>query len=215
MGKNNFRRMMMFRSHENEKTPDRDRLEEERDRKERDLERRLRRIEEQEAPRRAWRVEEQNRYIDPYPMPRYPDAEDNGRRMPRIGFSQSGAWEKSAGPYDHSGADSRSIRMPRAHLTHDEAEEWCDRMANADGTKGPHWTLEQTADVAKQRNIDCDKVDFWAAMNMMYSDYCKVAKMYSVDNQNFYADLAAAFLRDKDAVTGKLVEYWDCIVEHE
>lgn len=215
MSKNGFRRMMMFRDLEKEREPERDRLEEERDRREREMERRLRRIEEREEPRRAWRIEEQNRYIDPYPVPRYPDEERYDRRMPRIGFSQNGDWEKSAGQYEHGGADGRSIKMPRPHLTHDEAEEWCDTMMNADGTKGPHWTLEQTQDVAKQRGITCDKVDFWAAMNMMYSDYCKVAKMYSADNANFYADLAAAFLKDKDAVDGKLVEYWDCIVEHE
>lgn len=67
--------------------------------------------------------------------------------------------------------------------------------------------------LAKQRGITCDKNDFWATMNMMYSDYGKVAKMYSVDNTNFYADMAAAFLQDKDAVDGKLVEYWERIVE--
>ena len=50
-------------------------------------------------------------------------------------------------------------------------------------------------------------------MNMMYSDYCMVARSYSADNQNFYADMAAAFLRDKDAVPGKIVEYLDSIVE--
>lgn len=133
--------------------------------------------------------------------------------MPQIGFSQNGDWDKRSGQYERGGADSRSIKMPRQHLTHDEAEEWCDSMVNADGTKGCHWTLEQTQDVAKQRGITCDKNDFWATMNMMYSDYGKVAKMYSVDNTNFYADMAAAFLQDKDAVDGKLVEYWERIVE--
>lgn len=101
-----------------------------------------------------------------------------------------------------------------AHLTLEDAKRWTSKMQNADGTTGSHWTLEQTQDVAKQRCITCDKNDFWATMNMMYSDYGKVAKMYSVDNTNFYADMAAAFLQDKDAVDGKLVEYWERIVEH-
>lgn len=102
-----------------------------------------------------------------------------------------------------------------AHLTLEDAKRWTSKMQNADGTTGSHWTLEQTQDVAKQRGVTCDKNDFWVAMNMMYSDYCKVAKMYSVDNTNFYADMAAAFLQDKDAVDGKLVEYWERIVEHK
>jgi hypothetical protein len=163
--------------------------------------------------RHPYYPQEENRYIDPYPIPRYPDVE-YGRKMPQIGFSQNGDWDKRSGQYEHGGADSRSIKMPRKHLTHDEAEEWCDSMVNADGTKGCHWTLEQTQEVAKQRGITCDKNDFWATMNMMYSDYGKVAKMYSVDNTNFYADMAAAFLQDEDAVDGKLVEYWERIVEH-
>lgn len=100
-----------------------------------------------------------------------------------------------------------------AHLTLEDAKRWMSKMQNADGTKGCHWTLEQTQDVAKQRNINCDPNDFWAAMNMMYSDYCTVARSYSADNQNFYADMAAAFLRDKDAVPGKIVKYLDVIVD--
>ena len=119
--------------------------------------------------------------------------------------------EFDAGQYEHGGANSRSIKMPRPHLSYDEAEEWCDNMINADGTKGCHWTLEQTQDVAKQRNINCDPNDFYAAMNMMYSDYCMIAKSYGIDTANFYADLAAAFLTDKDAVPGKIVEYWETI----
>lgn len=100
------------------------------------------------------------------------------------------------------------------HLSKADAELWTSHMKNSDGTVGAHWTLEQTQDVAKQRGVTCDKNDFWAAMNMMYSDYGKVAKMYSVDNTNFYADMAAAFLQDKDAVDGKLVKYWVNIVDH-
>ena len=156
--------------------------------------------------------QEENRYIDPYPVPRYPDVE-NGRRTPQIGFSQNGDWDKRFGQYERGGADSRSIKMPRQHLTHDEAEEWCDNMVNADGTKGCHWTLEQTQDVAKQRNITCDPNDFWAVMNMMYSDYCQVAKRQSVDTPGFYADMAKAFLEDTDAADGKAYLYWDCIAD--
>lgn len=83
----------------------------------------------------------------------------------------------------------------------------------ADGTKGCHWTLEQTQDVAKQRNITCDPNDFWAVMNMMYSDYCQVAKRQSVDTPGFYADMAKAFLEDADAADGKAYLYWDCIAD--
>lgn len=100
-----------------------------------------------------------------------------------------------------------------AHLTIEDAKRWTSKMQNADGTTGSHWTLEQTQDVAKQRNINCDPNDFWAVMNMMYSDYCQVAKRQSVDTPGFYADMAKAFLEDADAADGKAYLYWDCIAD--
>ena len=115
MGKNNFRRMMMLRDHDKNREPERDRLEEERDRREREMERRLRKLE-GGNDRYPYYPQEENRYIDPYPIPRYPDVE-NGRRMPQIGFSQNGDWDKRSGQYERGGADSRSIKMPRQHLT--------------------------------------------------------------------------------------------------
>lgn len=36
-------------------------------------------------------------------------------------------------------------------------------------------------------------------MNMMYSDYCSVAAKYGVNKPEFFADMAKAFLFDKDA----------------
>lgn len=51
---------------------------------------------------------------------------------------------------------------------------------------------------------------FFAAMNMMYSDYCAVARMFGVDRPDFYAQLAKAFLLDKDAgePEEKIERYW-------
>lgn len=67
--------------------------------------------------------------------------------------------------------------------------------------------------LAKERGIACDPNDFWAVMNMMYSDYCQVAKRQSVDTPGFYADMAKAFLEDTDAADGKAYLYWDCIAD--
>lgn len=103
---------------------------------------------------------------------------------------------------EHRGAD---------HLTVEQAKKWVSQMKNADGTTGPHWSYEVASQLMAARGIDCNTVDFWATLCMMYSDYCKVARAYSADNPNFYADLAAAFLHDEDAAAGKLVRYWECI----
>ena len=54
-------------------------------------------------------------------------------------------------------------------------------------------------------------------MNMMYSDYSGVAEKYGVSIAEFYADMARAFLMDKDGpgAKKKLAAYYHGIVEHE
>ena len=100
-----------------------------------------------------------------------------------------------------------------AHSKHelsiDDAKSWVAGMSNEDGSYGARWTMEQT----KQRGIDCDPAHFWVAMNMMYFDYCAVTKKFGVDNPDFYAEMAKAFLHDKDAAPGKLANYYHAIVQ--
>ena len=55
-------------------------------------------------------------------------------------------------------------------------------------------------------------------MNMMYSDYCAVAKKFGLDRPDFYAELAKAFLNDKDfggEPEEKVFLYYKCIAEQE
>lgn len=94
------------------------------------------------------------------------------------------------------------------------AETWMTGLKNEDGQLGTRWTEEQTRQVAKQRGITCDPVEFWVAMNLMHSDYGKVFAKYGMgDRVEFYADMAKAFIDDKDAVDDKLARYYECIVE--
>lgn len=94
------------------------------------------------------------------------------------------------------------------------AREWTAKMENEDGTKGPHWNMEQIKKVMEQRNMTGDPVEFWVAMNMMYSDYCKAAKKLGVNTVDFYAEMAKAFLEDKDTgVPDKLTAYYENIVK--
>ena len=61
--------------------------------------------------------------------------------------------------------------------------------------------------------IECDPAEFWAALNMIYSDYVKVAKKFNVgSNIDFYVDMAKAFLDDKDAGPDKLAKYYQYVV---
>ena len=101
-------------------------------------------------------------------------------------------------------------------MSREDAEEWAAKMENADGSTGPHWTMEQTSAVADARGIGRD-VPRWAwgvAMNMMYSDYYGVAVDFGVNRPEFYAALAEAFLMDKDGPgpEAKLCAYYRGIV---
>lgn len=86
-------------------------------------------------------------------------------------------------------------------FTEADAETWCRKMQNADGSTGARWPIEQTNDVAMSMGIKWDRITpwgWWATMNMMYSDYCVVAERHGVHTAEFYADMAKAFLMDKD-----------------
>jgi len=82
-----------------------------------------------------------------------------------------------------------------------------DKMTNEDGTKGGHWTLEETNSVARQHGVEfihCNEYDWNYVMNMMYSDYYG-----SVSNEtSTYVKLAKKFLQDKDAPEGKALKYY-------
>lgn len=99
-------------------------------------------------------------------------------------------------------------------MTMQEAGAWVSRMKNADGSVGAHWTMEQTEQFRTQRGIDCKPVDFWVTMNMMYSDYCKVAKQHNVCTAEFFSDMAKAFLSDADAMPNKVALYYKYVAAH-
>ena len=106
-------------------------------------------------------------------------------------------------------------------FSHKDMETWKSMMKNEDGTRGVHFRREQVKHACQQAGIDCEEFGediFCLAMNMMYSDYCKVAKKYGVDMPEYYADLAKAFLRDKDfdgKPEEKLYLYYKAIVEQD
>lgn len=141
-------------------------------------------------------------------------------RMNIIGFEDrrypAPIWEAGA----HHGSHSESKTM-RGHgggkseeFTPELAHEWTKRMKNGDGTTGPHWTMDQTKQIAQQRGMDVEPAEFFAVMNAMYSDYYEVARKHNVHSADFYADLAKAWLKDKDAVPNKAAMYYECIVKH-
>lgn len=94
------------------------------------------------------------------------------------------------------------------------ATEWTRGMVNADGTKGPHWTMEQTTDAMKKHGVSCDPLEFWVIMNSLYSDYCEALKKNNASTMETYVCLAKAWIEDDDAVPDKAAAYYTYVVEH-
>lgn len=85
------------------------------------------------------------------------------------------------------------------HLSRDMADDWTSHMLNKDGSTGPHWSYDQTSPLAEHRN----KEDFFAVLNMMWSDYFSPA----LTQQN-YISLARDFIDDKDGPEDKTLKYY-------
>lgn len=105
-------------------------------------------------------------------------------------------------------------------FSREDAMRWAEHMQNADGSTGPHWTMEQTTAVAESMGIQAPVVPRWAwgvTMNMMYSDYYGVAVDFGVNRPEFYAAMAEAFLIDKDGPgpEEKLCAYYRCIAHNK
>lgn len=106
-------------------------------------------------------------------------------------------------------------------FTKRDIEDWNAMMKNEDGTRGAHFRPEDVKRACEKAGIDCEEFGddvFDLAMNKQYSDYCKVAKKYGVDTPEYYADMAKAFLKDKDGASQgeeKLYVYFKTLVEKD
>lgn len=60
------------------------------------------------------------------------------------------------------------------HFNEEHARKAVNKMENEDGTRGQHWSLEETTALANQYGIRLDekinKYDWYVALNMVYSD---------------------------------------------
>lgn len=151
----------------------------------------------------------------------------NPHKLDRIGFSYAN--EMNEDKYGsrmgmprmnemayHSGEKTHGYAsgIEYTPMTKELAMKWVKEMRNSDGTSGPHWTMEQSKQIMQQQKIDCDPIEFFVALNMMYSDYYKAAKARNCSTVELYAAMAEAFLDDKDAQPEKLSRYYEHIVKH-
>lgn len=92
------------------------------------------------------------------------------------------------------------------HLTEEDAMEWNSHMVNQDGTTGPHWSTEETNELARALGVEFTHISPWCwnvCCNMMYSDYFNVAMEFNTNTPSWYGQLARDFLFDPDGLPPK------------
>ena len=85
------------------------------------------------------------------------------------------------------------------HFDDEHARKAVSKMENEDGSRGQHWSVEETSALANQYGIRFDskfnKYDWYVALNMVYSDYYKViVNMTGSNNSKYFVELAKAWL---------------------
>lgn len=161
--------------------------------------------------RRKWTITENNAYMEPEYN------QDGMRRVMGFGGSSYVGHDRMDEMQHRSGeklpGHAAAKGMPR--MTREIAEEWMENLQNEDGTKGPHWTIEQVKELMQKKGIDADPVRLWVGMNAEYSNNVMVNRKHGVDNKEYYLDSAIAnWLNDKDAVHDKEAAYFMYVVKH-
>ena len=107
-------------------------------------------------------------------------------------------------------------------LSTEDMHRWKQKMQNADGTKGEHFEMQHIMHAVEKLGIKMngyDEKELCLAVNMMYSDYCRVLKKYVPADKELLlcVELAKAFLEDADGPkpSEKLALYYYCIVDND
>ncbi len=103
------------------------------------------------------------------------------------------------------------------HFNEEHARKAVSKMENEDGTRGPHWSLEETTALANQYGISLgtkfNRYDWFVALNMIYSDYYKaVMSIANTVNTKSFVELAKAWLKDEDVDEGKMWYYYTYVM---
>lgn len=100
------------------------------------------------------------------------------------------------------------------HFNEEYAHKAVREIENEDGTTGPHWSVEETTNIANQYGInvksgELNKWDWYVVLNAVYSDFYRaVVTMTNSDNIKYFVELAKAWAFDKDAPKGKMWYYY-------
>lgn len=103
-------------------------------------------------------------------------------------------------------------------ITREMAHKWVEKMRGEDPNipYGGKWTMEQIEPVAVKYGVHPgteEFVELYLVMNALYNDYFSIAKKYNVLMPEFFADMAMAFIHDRDAEKGKVWRYFEEVVK--
>lgn len=172
-----------------------------------------------------------NRFIPPYGDPPMDGMYDGGgigfgmneRRMPRSHYGEQGQHGRHmvrAGGTFYMEPDADLKSGHEKTLTREAAQKWVDSMEYYDEASKKHmggkWSMTEVKPFAGKLGVPIDGEEFYeffAMMNAMYADYMAVARKFGVTSPEFYAMMAKAWMDDPDAVDGKTMMYYDCIVK--
>lgn len=150
------------------------------------------------------------------------DYEDGRRGVKGTGRGRSGRGSRGRDSRDYDDyedeRDYEDYHDTPLKLSKSDIHNWKKNMENVDGTTGEHYDAEEVMQVADKLGIrfnHFDEKEFCIALNMMYSDYCKVVRKHIPPEKElvFYAEMAKAFLEDPDGPepSEKLALYFHCI----
>lgn len=163
---------------------------------------------------------ENNAYSDYGASNRQSERQSNygydGRRR-QIGFGASMMDEYEG--KDTAMQRGMSEEMPM-EFDRQTAEKWVKSMKNEDKAHpaGGKWSAEMLKPLAQKYGIPTEGKEFWefyAMTNAMYSDYSEVFKKHGLTSPELYAQLAKAFICDKDAVPEKVALYHEFLVKKD
>lgn len=108
-------------------------------------------------------------------------------------------------------------------LTRHDIMNWKEKMENADGSYGEHFTGGQIRQAVQAMGVEMkgyNEKELCLTANMLYSDYCEVLRPFIPKEKEayVYVNLAKAFLEDPDSsVKGgeKLACYYYAMVDDE
>lgn len=101
-------------------------------------------------------------------------------------------------------------------ITMAQAQAWVEHMDNADASRphGGRWTYADAAELGRKLGVpDAQMIEFFVALNMIWSDYGPTISAAGINTPDFYAKLAWAFIDDKDAKPHKVARYMHAIAK--